>query len=77
MPDTYYLLFLHGTGYLNVTQTVNFQRTYTSADVLAIVVGVALLVLGAVEVYWGFRPSGSRADSPASTTSDLPRPPWP
>jgi len=77
VPDTYYLLFLHGTGYLNATQTVNFQRTYTSADVLAIVVGVALLVLGAVEVYWGFRPSGSRADSPASTTSDLPRPPWP
>src|SRR2546422_2834356 len=39
VPDTYYMLFLHGTGYLNVTQTVNFQRTYTSADVLAIVAG--------------------------------------
>jgi len=77
VPDTYYLLFLHGTGYLNVTQTVNFQRTYTSADVLAIVAGAALLVLGAVEVYWGIRPSGSRAASPPATKSDLPPPPWP
>src|SRR2546428_9380266 len=66
-----------GTGYLNVTQTVNFQRTYTSADVLAIVAGAALLVLGAVEVFWGFRPSGSRTDSPPATTTDLPPPPWP
>ncbi len=77
VPDTYYLLFLHGTGYLNVTQTVNFQRTYTSVDVLAIVAGAALLVLAAVEIYWGFRPSGSRADSPTATKSDLPPPPWP
>jgi len=77
VPDTYYMLFLHGTGYLNATQTVNFQRTYTSVDVLAIVAGAALLVLGAVEIYWGFRPSGSRSDSPAATTSNLPPPPWP
>jgi len=77
VPDTYYLLFLHGTGYLNATQTVNFQRTYTSVDVLAIVAGGALLVLGAVELYWGFRPSGSRADSPPTTAGDLPPPPWP
>ena len=77
VPDTYYMLFQHGTGYLNATQTVNFQRTYTSVDVLAIVVGAALLVLGVVEVYWGFRPSGSRADAPPATTGDLPPPPWP
>ncbi len=77
VPDTYYMLFLHGTGYLNVTQTVNFQRTYTSVDVLAIVAGAALLVLAAVEIYWGFRPSGGRAESPPATASNLPPPPWP
>src|SRR5207247_10766485 len=77
VPDTYYLLFLHGTGYLNATQTVNFQRTYTSVDVLAIVVGVALLVLGAVALSWGIRPSGSRPDSPPATIGNLPPPPWP
>jgi len=77
VPDTYYMLFLHGTGYLNVTQTVNFQRTYTSVDVLAIAAGAALLVLGAVEVYWGFRPSGNRTEAPPATAGDLPPPPWP
>jgi hypothetical protein len=76
VPDTYYLLFLHGSGLLNTTQTVNFQRTYTSVDVPAVVSGIALLVLAGVEIYWGFRPSGSRPASPQTGSSDLPPPPW-
>jgi len=77
LPDTYYMLFFHGTGFLNMTQTVNFQRTYTSVDILAIVAGATLLVLGGVELYWGFRPSGRQATSPAATKADAPPPPWP
>jgi hypothetical protein len=77
VPDAYYLLFLHGSGFLNTTQTVTFQRTYTSVDVPAVLTGIALLVLGAVEIYWGFRPSGTRAASPGAAQSDLPPPPWP
>ncbi len=76
VPDTYYMLFLHGTGYLNVTQTVNFQRTYTSMDVPAIVAGAALLVLGVVELYWGFRPARKPA-SPSAAAQTNPPPPWP
>jgi hypothetical protein len=77
VPDTYYLLFLHGSGFLNTTQTVTFQRTYTSVDVPAVLSGITLLVLGAVEIYWGFRPSGNRAASPPAAQGDLPPPPWP
>src|SRR5881628_1371061 len=29
VPDAYYLVFRHGTGLLNNTQTVTFARTYT------------------------------------------------
>lgn len=76
VPDTYYMLFLHGTGYLNVTQTVNFQRTYTSVDILAIAAGAALLALGAVELYWGFRPAGKSVSRPPAEQT-LPPPPWP
>jgi predicted PurR-regulated permease PerM len=28
VPDTYYLVFTHGPGLFNSTETVNFQRTY-------------------------------------------------
>ncbi len=76
VPDTYYMLFLHGTGYLSATQTVNFQRTYTSVDVLAIVAGAALLVLGVVELYWGFRPAGKPASPSTGAQTNTP-PPWP
>ena len=77
VPDTYYMVFRHGTGLLNTTQTANFQRTYTSIDLPAILSGIALLVLGAVEIYWGFRPSSGRATSPQAAQPALPPPPWP
>ncbi|HEX9340072.1 MAG TPA: hypothetical protein VF992_02730 [Thermoplasmata archaeon] len=77
VPDAYYLVFRHGTGQSNTTQTVTFQRTYTSVDEVAILSGIALLVIGAVEIYWGFRPTGGRAPSPQADPGDVPRPPWP
>ncbi len=77
VPDTYYLIFLHGSGFLNTTQTVNFQRTYTSVDVPAILAGIALIVLAGVEIYWGFRPSGREAATSRSAQSGTPPPPWP
>ncbi len=78
LPDTYYLLFLHGSGLLNTTQTVTFQRSYSSVDVLAILSGVALLALAVVEIYWGFRPGGKATAAAQQTQqSNLPPPPWP
>jgi hypothetical protein len=76
VPDTYYLLFLHTSALLNTTQTVNFQRTYTSVDLPAVASGLALVVLAGVEIYWGFRPSGRRPASAQAASSDLPPPPW-
>jgi len=66
VPDTYYLLFLHGAGFLNVTQAVNFQRTYISPDEFQLGAGIVLLALGLVEIYWGVRPkqAGSGVDVP-------------
>jgi hypothetical protein len=77
VPDSYYLLFLHGSAFLNTTQTVTFQRTYTSVDIPAILAGITLVVLAGVEIYWGFRPSGSRTPSREAAQSNLPPPPWP
>ncbi len=77
VPDAYYLVFRHGSGQVTTTQTVTFQRTYTSVDEPAILAGIALLVLGAVEIFWGFRPSGRPTDSPQATEANLPPPPWP
>ena len=76
VPDTYYLVFRHGSGLLTTTQTVGFQRTYTSVDEAAILAGIALLALGAIEIYWGFRPTG-RVAAPQAVQSEVPPPPWP
>ena len=56
VPDTYYLVFTHGTGLLNMTETVNFQRSYVSLDEFQVASGVILLVLGGIVLYWGLRP---------------------
>ncbi len=64
LPDAYYSVFRHGSGLLNTTQTVTFQRTYTSVDEAAILSSIVLLVLGAVEIYWGVRPARGQAASP-------------
>src|SRR5712691_12959051 len=77
VPDAFYLVFRHGSGQSTTTQTVTFQRTYTSVDEPAILAGIALLVLGAVEIFWGFQPFGRKAASPQATEANLPPPPWP
>ena len=77
IPDSYYLIFRHGAGLLAATQTVNFQRTYTSVDIPAIIAGAALVLLAAIEIYWGFRPTGKRAELPSAVAADVPPPPWP
>ena len=56
VPDTYYLLFLHGAGYLTATQTVDFQRSYFNQDRFELFSGIALIGMGGVEAYWGVRP---------------------
>ncbi len=55
-PDTYYLLFLHGSGLLSATETINFQRSYYNPGRIEVTVGAILLGLGVVELYWGLRP---------------------
>ncbi|HYY47793.1 MAG TPA: hypothetical protein VFA17_03825 [Thermoplasmata archaeon] len=77
VPDAYYMVFRHGSGYVNTTQTVTFARTYTSLDEIAVFAGIALLVLGAVEIYWGLYPAGRRAARTPETVSEAPPPPWP
>ena len=64
IPDTYYLVFTHGSGFLNITETVNFNRTYTSLDDFLLVSGVILTILGGLELYWGLRPKTGRPQLP-------------
>lgn len=54
--DTYYLVFLHGTGYLTVTETVDFQRTYAALARFELYSGTILVGLGILLLYWGLRP---------------------
>ncbi len=54
--DTYYLIFLHGSGYLNATETVDFQRTYLALARFEFFSGIVLVGLGVLEIFWGFRP---------------------
>ncbi len=61
-PDTYYLLFLHGAGYLTTTQTVDFQRSYFNMDRFELFSGIALIGMGVVETFWGLRPKMPKPD---------------
>jgi hypothetical protein len=54
--DTYYLLFRHGTGLINSTETVSFQRTYTTHDNMRLQLGFFFLIFAAVDFAIGFRP---------------------
>jgi len=55
-PDTYFLVFLHGTGYLTSTETVSFQRTYFAIARFELFSGAALLGIALLVSYWGLRP---------------------
>jgi hypothetical protein len=54
--DTYYLVFRHGSGLMNSTETVNFQRTYTTHDSFRLQLGFFFLAIGAVELVVALRP---------------------
>lgn len=55
-PDTYFLIFLHGSGYLTVTETVDFSRTYIALARFELYSGAALVGLAIPVLYWGLRP---------------------
>jgi len=54
--DSYFLMFLHGSGYLNTTETVDFQRTYLAVARFEFFSGIMLVGLGFLLLYWGLRP---------------------
>jgi hypothetical protein len=54
--DAYYLLFLHGSGYLNTTETVNFQRTYVALGRFELFSGAVLVGIAVLLFLWGLRP---------------------
>jgi len=67
VQDTFYLLFRHGTGLLNNTQTINFQRTYTTHSSFRFGLGIIFVALAAVDFGFGFlrrKPRASVAPSP-------------
>ena len=66
--DTFYLLFRHGTGLLNTTQTVNFQRTYATHDSFRLGLGILFVALAAVDFAFGFRRRKSQASMVPSPT---------
>jgi len=53
--DTYYLIFTHGPGLLNTTETVTLRRQYVSHDEFKLLVGGLLVILGPLETYWAWR----------------------
>ena len=55
-PDTYFLVFLHGSGYLTATETVSFTRTYLALARFEFYSGIVLVAIGVLELYWGLRP---------------------
>jgi hypothetical protein len=54
--DSYYLVFRHGTGLFNSTETINLQRTYTTHDSFRLELGLFFLAIAAVELVVAFRP---------------------
>lgn len=55
-PDSYFLVFLHGSGYLNTTETIDFQRTYIALGRFELFSGAILLGLAVLLLFWGLRP---------------------
>lgn len=54
--DSYFLVFLHGSGYLTTTETVDFQRTYVALGRFELFSGAILLGLAVLLLLWGLRP---------------------
>ncbi|MEM2838553.1 MAG: hypothetical protein QXE18_00450 [Thermoplasmata archaeon] len=47
-----YIVFDHGAGYASVAQSVTVRLDTTAIDVMTIVVGLALIILGAIFVFY-------------------------
>jgi hypothetical protein len=67
--DTYFLVFLHGSGYLNTTETVDFTRTYLALARFEFYSGIALVVIGVLEINWGLRPRDTQRSGALSKQS--------
>ena len=53
--DTYYIIFRHGTGLTNTTETVYFRRNYTVHDNFRLGLGFAFVALGVLDVALALR----------------------
>lgn len=74
--DTFYLVFRHGGGLLNTTQTVYFQRTYATSDTLRASLAFIFLTFGALNLVLAFRRRRPRLPSvPPQPTGSTPQMP--
>lgn len=62
--DTFYLVFRHGSGLLNTTETVYFQRTYTASDSLRATLAFVFLIFGALNLVLAFIKRKPKAVAP-------------
>jgi hypothetical protein len=71
--DTYYIVFRHGSGLFNTTETISFQRTYTTHDNFRLGLGLFFLAFVAVELVIAFRPrkASSVIPPPPPTSTSL------
>jgi len=53
--DTYYLVFLHGSGLNNNTQTVSFARTFTNLNLVYLASGLGFVAIAILDLYLAFR----------------------
>ncbi len=66
--DQYYLVFLHGLGFLSSTETISFQRSYYALARIEFGLAIVLVGLGLLQLYWGLRPKDmQRRPSPRET----------
>lgn len=70
--DTYYLIFHHGTGLTDTSETVHLVRTYSAVDSNRLWLGLIFLVFGTINLIVVFRPRrvvGSQAPPEDHTTT--------
>ena len=67
--DTYHLLFRHGLGLINNTETVFFQRSFQTHNSNRLFLGVLSAIFGAVELVYAFRLKPKVASLPPVVTA--------
>jgi len=75
VQDTYEIVFRHGTGLVNSTETVNFQRSYQTHVSSRLQLGLVFLVFGAVSLVLAFRPE--KPKTIATPPTSIPQTPVP